>query len=107
LADLRQQAKQWCLEVAGQRIHGTRGVLPLVVFQAEEQAKLLPYDSEPYDVPDWHKAIVHRDHHIYYRYAIYSAPDTTCPPGTELEVRGDRELVRLYKRGELVKVPPP
>jgi hypothetical protein len=106
LADLRQQAKQWCLEVAGQRIHGTTRRLPLVVFQTEEQAKLLPYDSEPYDVPDWHKAIVHRDHHIYYRYAIYSAPDTTCPPGTELEVRGDRELVRLYKRGELVKVHP-
>jgi len=26
LADLRQQAKQWCLEVAGQRIHAPRGV---------------------------------------------------------------------------------
>jgi hypothetical protein len=80
--------------------------LPLVVFQEEEQAKLLPYAGEPYDVPDWHKAKVHRDHHIYYRYAIYSAPAISCPPGTELEVRGDKELVRLYKRGELVKVHP-
>ena len=28
-----------------------------VVFQEEEKAKLLPYDGEPYDVPDWHDAI--------------------------------------------------
>jgi hypothetical protein len=104
LSDLRQQARRWCLEVAGQRVHGTTRRLPLVVFQEEEKSKLLPYDGEPYDVPDWHTATVHPDHHIYYRYAIYSAPDSTCPPGTELEVRGDSKLVRLYRRGELVKV---
>jgi transposase len=106
LSDLRQQARQWCLEVAGQRVHGTTRRLPLVVFQEEEKAKLIPYDGEPYDVPEWHDAIVHPDHHISYRYAIYSAPYSTCPPGTKLEVRGDRKLVRLYKRGELVKVHP-
>ena len=106
LPDLRQQARHWCLEVAGQRVHGTTRRLPLVVFQEEEKACLLPWDGEPYDVPDWHTATVHPDHHIYYRYAIYSAPDSTCPPGTELEVRGDSKLVRLYRRGELVKVHP-
>jgi Transposase and inactivated derivatives len=104
LKDLRQQARHWCMEVAGQRIHGTTRRLPLVVFQEEEKSKLLPYDGEPYDVPDWHAATVHQDHHIYYRYAIYSAPDSTCPPGTKLEVRGDSKLVQLYRRGELVKV---
>ena len=36
--------------------------------------------------------------------ALYSAPVTTCPPGTKLEVRGDGALVKLYKRGKLVKV---
>lgn len=104
LPDLRQQAKHWCLEVAGQRVHGTTRRLPLVVFQEEEKAHLLPYDGEPYDVPDWHDAIVHQDHHIAYRYAIYSAPDSTCPPGTKLEVRADSKLVKLYLKGELVKV---
>ena len=106
LADLREQARKWCLEVAGQRVHGTTRKLPLVVFQEEEQAKLLHYDGEPYDVPDWHEATVHPDYHIYYRYALYSAPSSTCPPGTKLEVRGDSQLVRLYKRGELMKVHP-
>jgi len=106
LADLRGQARHWCLEVAGQRVHGTTRRLPLVVFEEEEKAKLLPYDGEPYDVPDWHDATVHPDHHIYYRYALYSAPDSTCPPGTKLEVRGESKLVKLYKNGQLVKVHP-
>jgi hypothetical protein len=106
LCDLRQQARHWCLEVAGQRVHGTTQRLPLVVFQEEERACLLPYDGELYDVPDWHSATVHPDHHIYYRYALYSAPYSSCPPGTKLELRGDSKLVRLYCRGELVKVHP-
>lgn len=106
LPDMRRQARQWCLGTAGQRVHGTTRRLPLVVFQEEEQAKLLPWDGQPYDVPDWNSVTVHPDHHIAYRYAIYSAPDSTCPPGTKLEVRGDRKLVRLYRRGALVKVHP-
>ncbi|MDP2937439.1 MAG: IS21 family transposase [Chloroflexota bacterium] len=106
LADLRVQAKRWCLETAGQRVHGTTQRLPLVVFQEEEQAKLLPWDGEPYEVPDWKRVTVHPDHHIAYRYALYSAPSTTCPPGTEIEVRGDSKLVRLYRRGVLAKVHP-
>jgi len=106
LADMRAQARKWCLGIAGQRVHGTTRKLPLVVFQEEEQAKLLPWDGEPYDVPDWKDVTVHPDHHIAYRYALYSAPDSTCPPGTKLEVRGDSKLVRLYHRGVLVKVHP-
>ena len=106
LADMRAQARRWCLGTAGQRVHGTTRRLPLVAFQEEEQAKLLPWDGEPYDVPDWKDVTVHPDHHIAYRYAIYSAPDSTCPPGTKLEVRGDRKLVRIYRRGALVKVHP-
>jgi len=106
LADMRAQARRWCLGTAGQRVHGTTRRLPLVVFHEEEQSKLLPWDGEPYDVPDWKNVTVHPDHHIAYRYAIYSAPDSTCPPGTKLEVRGDSKLVRLYRRGVLVKVHP-
>jgi hypothetical protein len=106
LADMRAQSRRWCLGTAGQRVHGTTRRMPLVVFQEEEQAKLLPWDGEPYDVPDWKRVTVHPDHHIAYRYALYSAPDSTCPPATELEVRGDSKLVRLYRRGVLVKVHP-
>lgn len=106
LADLRTQARRWCLEVAGQRVHGTTRWLPLVVFREEEQAQLLPWDGEPYAVPDWRTATVHPDHHIAYRYALYSVPSTTCPPGTRVELRGDGKLVRIFHRGTVVKVHP-
>jgi hypothetical protein len=49
---------------------------------------------------------VHPDHHVSFMQALYSSPATTCPPGTKLEVRGDGSLVKLYKKGELVKVHP-
>jgi transposase len=104
LADLREQARRWCLEVAGQRVHGTTRRLPLAVFQEEEHAQLLPWDGEPYAVPHWRTALVHPDHHIAYRYALYSVPASLCPPGTKVEVRGDAKLVQIYHRGSLVKV---
>jgi hypothetical protein len=106
LADAREQARRWCLEVAGQRVHGTTRRLPLGVFRDEEQAHLLPYDGVSYDVPTWALVTVHPDHHVAYQYALYSVPATTCPPGTKLELRADRQLVRFYRRGELVKTHP-
>jgi transposase len=106
LADARRQAERWCREVAGQRVHGTTRQLPRIVFEDQERAALLAWDGVPYDVPLWRELVVHPDHHVSFQYGLYSAPSTTCPPGTRLEVRGDRALVKLYRRGELVKVHP-
>ena len=75
-------------------------------LRSEEQAQLQPYDGVLYDVPEWKDATVHLDHHVQFGQALYSALSTTCPPGTKLEVRGDRGLVKLYKKGELLKVHP-
>ena len=106
LADLRAQARRWCREVAGQRVHGTTRRLPLVVFQEEERAHLLRYDGEPYAIPDWRPATVHPDHHVTYRYALYSVPSTRGKPGTKVEVRGDTQLVHIYHKGVVIKVHP-
>lgn len=103
LADVRQQARQWSQEVAGRRVHGTTRQLPRVVFESEERATLQPAPETPYDPPHWARVTVHPDHHVSFGQALYSVPTTTCPPGTKLEVRGDRQTVRLYKGGELVK----
>ncbi len=62
--------------------------------------------EEPYDVPVWRTVTVHPDHHVSFGSALYSVPARSCPPGTKLEARGDRSLVRLYRHGELVKVHP-
>ena len=106
LADSRRRAEVWCRDGAGLRVHGTTRKLPRVVFENEERAQLQPYDGVPYDVPLWREVTVHPDHHVSVQYALYSAPSATCPPGTELEARCDRALVKLYLRGDLVKVHP-
>jgi len=106
LADLRAQAEHWCRAIAGQRVHGTTRKLPGVVFQDEERAHLLPYDGVPYDVPVWGEVKVHPDHHVAFGYALYSVPADRAPIGTKLEIRADRDLVRLYRRGELIKTHP-
>ena len=106
LADARRQAERWSREVAGQRVHGTTRQLPAVVFQDQEHQHLLAAPTEPYDLPRWSSVTVHPDHHIAFLQALYSVPATSCPAGTKLEVRGDRDLVKLYLRGELVKTHP-
>ena len=103
LADVREQARRWCLEVAGLRIHGTTRRKPLVVFRDEERQALLPWDGEPYEIADWRNAKVHQDHHIQCRLALYSVPSSLCPPGRKVEVKVDSKLVRIYYQGQLIK----
>jgi hypothetical protein len=47
---------------------------------------------------------VHRDHHIEVARALYSVPGRLI--GQRVEVRADRSLVRIFHRGQLVKVHP-
>jgi len=104
LEDVRLQAERWCREVAGLRVHGTTRKQPLEVFLEEEQGSLQPYAGDVYETPFWREVSVQPDHHVSFGQALYSVPAATCPPRTKLEVRGDSGLVRLYRRGELVKV---
>ena len=103
LADVREQAQRWCLDVAGLRIHGTTRRKPLVVFQDEERHTLIPWDGEPYEIADWREAKVHQDHHIQCHLALYSVPSSLCPPGRKVEVKVDSKLVRIYYQGQLIK----
>jgi len=106
LAEIRAAARRWCLEVAGQRIHGTTRRRPLEVFEQEERSALAPWDGAPYEPADWRTAKVHPDHHIACQYALYSVPSALCPPGQKVEVRLGTKLVRIYWRGQLIKVHP-
>ena len=49
---------------------------------------------------------MHPDHHVACQYALYSVPSTLCPPGQQVEVGLGVKLVRIYHRGQLVKVHP-
>ncbi len=103
---VRAAAPKWCLEVAGMRIHGTTRKKPLVVFQDEERHTLLPWDGMPYEIAQWRTNVVHRDFHIHCLDALYSVPSHLCPPGQEVEVRVDSQLVRIYHRARLIKTHP-
>ncbi len=73
-----------------------------MVFETVEQATLLPLSPEPFDRPTWAAATVHPDHHIQFHRALYSVP--TRYIGQRVDVRGDRRVVRIYHRGDLIKV---
>jgi transposase len=103
LADAQARAERWCREVAGARIHGTTAARPAEVF-AEREASALLAVPEAYDVPIFTRVKVHRDFHIEIGKALYSAPQAYL--GQHLDVRADSALVKLFHRGQLVKVHP-
>lgn len=102
--DARQSAEHWCRDIAGARVHGTTRKVPREVYEAEEKSAMLPPPTELFDVPLWTDAKVHPDHHIQVRCALYSVP--TRYLHQVVRVRADRALVRIYSRGELVKIHP-
>lgn len=100
-----REAARWCLERAGMRTHGTTRKQPLVEFERSERAALLPLDkTEHFDVPRWAEVSVHPDCHVRLGNALYSVPHAHA--GKKVTVRADRSLLRIYLRGELVKVHP-
>ena len=101
LGDVAHRALIWCRDVAGRRIHGTTRRVPWEVFEAEEKPLLIPLQAEHFDPPTWAQCKVHPDHHIRFGQALYSVPTRWI--GCQVDVRGDRSLVRIYVRGELIK----
>jgi len=104
LADAQRRVEGWCRERAGMRTHGTTQCRPIEEFTVEEQPRLLPAPTGRYDLPIYTTAKVHRDHHIEVARALYSIPGNLI--GTRVEVRADRTLVRVFSRGQLIKVHP-
>jgi hypothetical protein len=103
LADAQTRAEKWCRDTAGGRIHGSTQARPVEVFTEHEAAALLPV-PDPYDVPIFTRVKVHRDFHVEVGKALYSAPRAYL--GAHLDVRADSALVKLFCRGQLVKIHP-
>lgn len=101
LEQVQREARRWCLKTAGTRIHGTTRERPLAVFENVERERLLPFEGERFDPPDWSEHKVHPDHHIVHQRAFYSVPHAYL--GHKAWVRSDRKLVRIYVDGTLVK----
>ncbi|MBS1837286.1 MAG: IS21 family transposase [Actinobacteria bacterium] len=104
LADAQRRVDVWARERAGMRIHGTTQLRPAEHFRLEEAPVLAAAPTAPYDVPVYAVAKVHRDHHIEVAKALYSIPGDLI--GTQVDVRADRQLVRVFARDQLIKVHP-
>lgn len=104
LGDAQRHAEGWCGGRAGLRVHGTTQCRPAELFALEERPRLLPAPTSPYDLPIYATAKVHRDQHIEVAKALYSIPGNLI--GHHVDVRADRQLVRVFHRGQLVKVHP-
>ncbi len=100
LVEMRAAAVRWSREVAGQRIHGTTGRQPLVVFQQEEQRALLPLPPQPWQPVCWTSAVVHADCHLQVQGVRYSVPHPYV--GQRLEVRLSPQTVEIYAGPTLV-----
>jgi hypothetical protein len=101
LAEAQVAAELWCRTRAGLREHGTTRRRPLEVFDAEEAPRLLPAPADPYDLPMYSRAKVHRDHHIQAHKALYSVPGDLI--GRHVDVRADRAVVKVFYAGQLIK----
>ncbi len=94
VANVRAKLRVWLLETAGQRIHGTTGLRPLVVFETVERPALRPLPVIPYQVAVWRKARVHPDSHIQVAGAFYSVPFVHI--GKTVEVRVCEHRLQVF-----------
>lgn len=102
LSHAQREGERWCREHAGRRVHGTTRRAPLECFNERERALLLPVPADRYDLPTWTTAKVHRDRHVTFGCALYSAGGVGM--GEKVRVRGDSTKVKIYHRGELIRV---
>jgi hypothetical protein len=104
LGECRDRAEQWCATTAGMRIHGTTRCRPAEVFAADELPALGPVPDTAFDVPVWTAPKVAPDRHVQVAKALYSVPGELI--GKRIDARADAHAVKLYWRGELIKVHP-
>jgi hypothetical protein len=69
---------------------------PLQRFAEKEQASLQPLAATPYDLAVWKVMKLHRDCHITFDHAYYSAPFRLV--GQSLRVRGGTTTVCIYSQ---------
>jgi transposase len=104
LADCRARAQHWCAQIAGLRIHGSTRARPAEVFAEHEAPLLGPAPDGPFAIPVFSKPLVARDRHVEVARALYSVPGELI--GTRIQARADATTVKLYHRGQLLKVHP-
>lgn len=95
--DSNAALRQWTMDVAGKRVHGTTKQQPLARFRTVEQPTLLPLPLLPYDLAVWKQVTLHRDCHVVFAGSFYSAPFRLV--GQSLWLRAGARTVHIYDAG--------
>lgn len=96
--------RQWIVERAGAREHGTTKRPPLALFEAEERQALLPLPAEPFELVETKRVKVHPDCHVVLDGSYYSAPYRYV--GQTLDAWVFVRVVQLFAGAELVTTHP-
>jgi len=102
LADSNIQLREWCLETAGKRTHGSTFKQPLVQFEQHEKHLLKSLPSQSFELCTWHKVKLHHDCHVRFNKCKYSAPYNLLEQ--ELWLKASENTVRLYQEHTMVAI---
>jgi len=100
LATANIELRDWLVNAAGLRDHGTTRQQPRIVFETIEKSELQPLPQKAFELVTYKTAKVHPDCHVTVEGAYYSVPFRY--QGHELLVRLTHNLVDLYHEHELV-----
>ncbi|MGF6759676.1 transposase [Paraburkholderia sp. GAS42] len=99
LTDANRQLRDWVMQQAGTREHGTTREQPLTRF-AIERPLLTRLPDVPPVLAVWSEVKVHTDGHVVYKNVLYSVPFTLV--GKQLWLKATDTVVQLFHRHELV-----
>lgn len=100
LARLNEKGREWALEVAGVRDHGTTHEKPLTRYRGVERDALNPLPTQPFELIKAYRVTLHHDCHVVVDGRYYSAPYTLI--GKKLDVYVGRHVAEIYHETELV-----
>ena len=102
LSDANSQLKQWVLETAGNRIHGTTKQKPLSAFADTERPLLKALPDVPPELAVWTEVKLHGNCHVSFEKSYYSAPFRLVR--RQLTLKATETCVKLFYNHELVAV---
>jgi transposase len=103
LTDANRQLREWIMQQASTREHGTTREQPLAHFAIEKPLLTTLPDVAPV-LAVWSEVKVHTDGHIVYRRALYSVPFTLV--GKSLWLKSTDTVVQLFHQHELIATHP-
>jgi hypothetical protein len=96
--------RDWILNTAGVRKHGTTSEAPLHLFHGTEKACLQLLPVQPFQLMDIHTVKVHPDCHVVISGSFYSVPFSYV--GQELAAHVSENFVEIYHGLDLVSTHP-